>query len=63
MISLNNISIKSNLEIETYDHPDKILLPQEMNPGGKKKVLVIFDDTTIINSTTSFTILVLLVDL
>ena len=47
----NNVKFKpSNLEVTVYKKPDDILLPQELNSKGHKRILVIIDDCTILNS-------------
>lgn len=47
----NNDKFKPiNIDVEVYNHPDMLPLPQEINPGGKSKVLCVIDDCTIINS-------------
>ena len=43
------INLNSKLEVVELKHPDDIPLPQELNPQGIKKTLVIIDDCTIIN--------------
>ena len=47
----NNENFKpSKLEVTVYEKPDDIPLPQELNPKGHNRILVIIDDCTIINS-------------
>ena len=50
-IITSNDKFKSiKLEVVQLKHRDDIPLPQELNPNGVNKTLVIIDDCTIINS-------------
>ena len=50
IITSNENLKKTKLEVIEFKSPDDIPLPNELNPWGFKKVLVIIDDCTIINS-------------
>ena len=50
IITLDDKFKRNDIEDVTYEHPDDILLPNELNPRGVKKTLVIIDDYSIINS-------------
>ena len=50
IITLNGKFKSSKLEVVEFKHPDDIPLPQELNPQGINKTLVIIYDCTIINS-------------
>ena len=50
IITWNDKFKRNYIEFVTYEHPDDILLPNELNHRGIKKTLVIIDDCTIINS-------------
>ena len=50
-IIISNDKFKqTDLEVQIFYHPDLLLLPNELNPQGINKTLVIIDDCTIINS-------------
>ena len=48
IITSNDKFKSSKLEVIELKHPDDIPLPQELNPNGFNKTLVIIDDRTII---------------
>ena len=50
IITSNDKFKRNDIEVVTYQHPDDIPLPNELNPRGVKRTLVIVDDCTIINS-------------
>ena len=50
IITFNVKFKRTELEVQVFNHPDLLPLPNELNPQRIKKTLVIIDDCTIINS-------------